>query len=551
MPDTALPHDAMLDIARGTTLPDVPLGVFLDGHIARVTANARDASETADTIEIEPAFAPARSSSPRYELPDIPEGYVLEGEIAEDFLACHPKRIDQDSQGINAHTPGHPKEKKKDDRNLHAATPNTVTPEEPNDISASDEETQSNDEHEPGDNMESDVHNDAQPSNVEDVEIEPTVNPDNPQPKRYDKNDFTARKHGKEREPWVQRPMPIPPKPSKKKDDEDFEHFVEMIRPVFLQMRLTDMLKISPYAKVPFGKINIFISMIGSSAPEPDISTDIVEPARYVHQVVTPYLTRPVFVGFTQGSEETERSATQGTTPVNSDDESSMGDSDSIRSLHGDCLGSLSLAMDPEILDRTRRQIAIYMASATQPTQNPTGGDGTGGTSRSPATVLVDLAAEVTRLMATPLTPENQEEINTELEKLREAVEKAHRDTEMESTRIETRQAQITAERMRLNTDNWRLERQQRASDAVHQRRHQGRLPHDLNPTRLFDTPRTQAEPPRRRRAARLTPWLSRLRITFPDSGRLKATFPTRWITCLPQLAIWSLFRYTATPLPR
>ena len=31
--------------------------------------------------------------------------------------------------------------------------------------------------------------------------------------------------------------------------------------------------------RVPFGKINIFIGMIGSSVPEPDISTDIVEPA--------------------------------------------------------------------------------------------------------------------------------------------------------------------------------------------------------------------------------------------------------------------------------
>ncbi|KAI4997880.1 hypothetical protein ZWY2020_053222, partial [Hordeum vulgare] len=109
----------------------------------------------------------------------------------------HPKRIDQDSQGINADTPSHPKEKKKDDRSLHASSPNTVTPEEPNDISASDAETQSDDEHEPGDNMDSDVHNNAQPSNDEDVEIEPTVNPDNPQPKKYDKNDFTARKHGK------------------------------------------------------------------------------------------------------------------------------------------------------------------------------------------------------------------------------------------------------------------------------------------------------------------------------------------------------------------
>ncbi|KAI5016282.1 hypothetical protein ZWY2020_006133 [Hordeum vulgare] len=602
MPDTAryaMPHtardaimldDAMLDTARDTSLPDVPLGVFLDAHIARVTTNARDASDTADTIEIEPAFAPARSSSPRYELPDIPEGYVMEGEIADDFLACKdaydaeklllkwkekslkakmkydPKfatspifitdkdyefSVDPEiislvesnpfhgyeSEMVVAHLaklhdiatlftneekirhyyilklfpfslkddakawftslapgcvispqemvyylcekyfpahkkqaalqeiynfaqlqeeslpqawgrlvqlqnalPDHPLKKneildilyngltdasrdhldscagcvfreqtveqaetllnnilindnawtipepppkptpkkrsilflsledmqeakksmqekgirseddknlppieeihgldnpiqvvkvnslrsfdesdipfdkpaslcfdefdnfvakqqslndyvsrhleqstlmlshlsvcvdknvndlkllskcasmittqsskeKKDDRSLHASSPNTVTPEESNDISASDAETQSGDEHEPGDNMDSDVHNNAQTSNDEDVEIEPTVNPDNPQPKKYDKNNFTARKHDKEREPWVQRPMPFPPKPSKKKDDEDFERFVEMIRPIFLQMRLTDMLKMPPYAK--------------------------------------------------------------------------------------------------------------------------------------------------------------------------------------------------------------------------------------------------------------------------------------------------------------
>ena len=43
--------------------------------------------------------------------------------------------------------------------------------------------------------------------------------------------------------------MPFPPKPSKKKDDEDFERFAEMIRPIFLRMRLTDMLKMNHYAK--------------------------------------------------------------------------------------------------------------------------------------------------------------------------------------------------------------------------------------------------------------------------------------------------------------
>ena len=46
-----------------------------------------------------------------------------------------------------------------------------------------------------------------------------------------------------------QKPMPFPPKPSMKKDDEDFECFAEMIRPIFLRMRLTDMLKTNPYAK--------------------------------------------------------------------------------------------------------------------------------------------------------------------------------------------------------------------------------------------------------------------------------------------------------------
>ena len=83
------------------------------------------------------------------------------------------------------------------------------------------------------------------------METEPIVDPNNPQPKnkRYDKRYFIARKHGKEREPWVQKPMPFPPKPSKKKDDEEFERFVEMLRPVFLRVRLTRILEMSPYTK--------------------------------------------------------------------------------------------------------------------------------------------------------------------------------------------------------------------------------------------------------------------------------------------------------------
>ncbi|KAI5012782.1 hypothetical protein ZWY2020_025048 [Hordeum vulgare] len=108
----------------------------------------------------------------------------------------HPKRIEQGSQGVTIEAPSHPRKKKKDDRNLHASNPVAVTPENPNDVSVSDAETQSGDEHELNDNIDSGAHEDPQPSNDKDAEIEP-VDLDNPQPKnrRYDKNDFIARKH--------------------------------------------------------------------------------------------------------------------------------------------------------------------------------------------------------------------------------------------------------------------------------------------------------------------------------------------------------------------
>ena len=62
--------------------------------------------------------------------------------------------------------------------------------------------------------------------------------------------------------------MPFPPKPSKKKDDEDFERFVEMFRSVFLRMRLTAILKMSPYAKY---KKDIVTNK--RNTPEPKTST--------------------------------------------------------------------------------------------------------------------------------------------------------------------------------------------------------------------------------------------------------------------------------------
>ena len=126
----------------------------------------------------------------------------------------------------SAPSPSRKKRKKKNDRTLHTSSEPEIEkpPDNDNETSISDAETQSGNEHPASDNKKdnADVHEDAQPNDKEpdnDVEIEPPVDLDNPQPKntRYDKRDFVARKHGKEREPWVQKPMPFPPKSIKGK----------------------------------------------------------------------------------------------------------------------------------------------------------------------------------------------------------------------------------------------------------------------------------------------------------------------------------------------
>ena len=125
----------------------------------------------------------------------------------------HTKRVEQDSQRINtdAPSPSRKKKKKKNDRTLHASSEPKIEkpPDNDNETSISDAETQSGNEHSPSDNEKDndEVHENTQTNNKEPdnhVEIEPAVDLDNPQPKntRYDKRDFIARKHGKEREPW-------------------------------------------------------------------------------------------------------------------------------------------------------------------------------------------------------------------------------------------------------------------------------------------------------------------------------------------------------------
>ena len=80
---------AMNDAYADTTLlldKTMPLGEFLDEQIAKV--NDFENAEDDDISKTENFETPDKTSSPRYELPVIPEGYVMDGEVARDFLAC-------------------------------------------------------------------------------------------------------------------------------------------------------------------------------------------------------------------------------------------------------------------------------------------------------------------------------------------------------------------------------------------------------------------------------------------------------------------------------
>ncbi len=69
-----------------TTLLDntVPLGEFLDEQLARVREN--EITETDEIIETENYDSP-----PRYELPKVLEGYIMDEETARGFFACNDR----------------------------------------------------------------------------------------------------------------------------------------------------------------------------------------------------------------------------------------------------------------------------------------------------------------------------------------------------------------------------------------------------------------------------------------------------------------------------
>ena len=65
---------------------DVPLGDFLDKQISRVIQH--DVVESDDELETETPKTLSRAIPLRYELPKVPEGYVMSEEATRDILAC-------------------------------------------------------------------------------------------------------------------------------------------------------------------------------------------------------------------------------------------------------------------------------------------------------------------------------------------------------------------------------------------------------------------------------------------------------------------------------
>src|SRR4051812_9803334 len=133
-----------------------------------------------------------------------------------------------------------PKKKKKKKKHKEAYNSNDPIEEEeravdPNSISTSDAET------EDGAEPEKDAENNDPPE-VREIEA-----PD--KRKKYTREDILARRHGKEREPWVQKPMPFPSMSVKTKEEEHYNKFCEWMKPLFLQIPLTDAIKLPPYSK--------------------------------------------------------------------------------------------------------------------------------------------------------------------------------------------------------------------------------------------------------------------------------------------------------------
>ena len=80
---TSTMHDTY-DETTSVLETTMPLGEFLDEQLVRVRENEIIETDNIDESDDE-------DSPPRYELPVVPEGYVMDEETARYFLACNDR----------------------------------------------------------------------------------------------------------------------------------------------------------------------------------------------------------------------------------------------------------------------------------------------------------------------------------------------------------------------------------------------------------------------------------------------------------------------------
>ena len=87
--DDATAMNATHDGASTLLDDDVPLGEFLDEQLPK--AKEFENAEIDEITETENYDSPIEPSPNRYEQRKIPEGYVMDGEVAREFLACNDR----------------------------------------------------------------------------------------------------------------------------------------------------------------------------------------------------------------------------------------------------------------------------------------------------------------------------------------------------------------------------------------------------------------------------------------------------------------------------
>jgi hypothetical protein len=153
-----------------------------------------------------------------------------------DFLEGHPKRKEQEALKANKSSARKsPNENKFKERDEDQEQDTSISDAETEDGNNNEKESSRVNE-EPSDNEnneenESDARDDPQPSN-----------------KKNERRKYPPTR-GKERDPWVQRPIPYPQEVIKSQDNIRFERFIELLKTRGLQISLVDALKMSPYSK--------------------------------------------------------------------------------------------------------------------------------------------------------------------------------------------------------------------------------------------------------------------------------------------------------------